>query len=135
MILFIIFCKHQILVLEEWAFDCFEIRNRLKEQFGTLGDYVKLKGGPQALKNAAYHIRVENIEDGIINGRSQWADNVRVEVNACRPLFCNEQFYPFRPDSTNTYVIFPYDIIEGEKGKYLSMNTAKDFLWQPSLFK
>jgi hypothetical protein len=100
---------------DEWAFDCFEIRNRLRELYGTLGDYVRLKGGPQALKNAAYHIRVENIENGVITGQSQWANDVQVEVDACRPLFCNEQFYPFRPDSTNTYVIFPYDIIEGEK--------------------
>jgi hypothetical protein len=28
---------------------------------------------------------------------------------------CNVKFYPFRPDTTDTYVIFPYDIIDGEK--------------------
>jgi len=100
---------------KEWAFDCFEIRNRLLTSHGDLGTYAKLKGGPQALKNAAYHIRVEAISNGVITGHSQWAQSIQIEVDACRPLFCNEQFYPFRPDSTNTYVIFPYDIIKGDK--------------------
>jgi type I restriction-modification system DNA methylase subunit len=99
---------------KEWAFDCFNIRNRLLAN-GKLGDYVKLKGGPQALKNAAYHIKAVNIQDGIITGSSQWADNIEIEVDACRPLFCNEHFYAFRPDTTATYVIFPYDIIDGQK--------------------
>lgn len=99
---------------KEWAFDCFAIRKRLAA-LGKLGDYAKLKGGPQALKNAAYHIRVDNITNGVITGSSQWVNNVEIEVDACRPLFCNEQFYPFRPDTTNTHVIFPYDIVRGVK--------------------
>jgi hypothetical protein len=99
---------------DEWAFDCFEIRNSLLEK-GKLGDYVNLKGGPQALKNAAYHIRLDEIIGNIIHGHSQWAERVEIEIEACRPLMCNEQFYPFRPDITKTYVIFPYDIIDGEK--------------------
>ncbi|TVZ51368.1 Eco57I restriction-modification methylase domain-containing protein [Dokdonia sp. Hel_I_53] len=82
---------------------------------GTFGNVVNVKVGLQALKNEAYHITATNVTDGIITGRSNWQDNITIEEGACRPLMCNVQFYPFRPDTTNTYVIFPYDIIDGEK--------------------
>lgn len=98
----------------EWAFDCFDIRSELLLN-GKFGDYVMIKGGPQALKNAAYHIKVKYFRDNIIIGSSQWVDNIEIEVDACRPLFCNENFYAFRPVNTNTYVIFPYDIEDGKK--------------------
>jgi len=98
----------------EWAFDCFDIRNKLLTN-GKFGDYVTIKGGPQALKNAAYHIKVKDLKDDIIIGNSQWLDNIEIEIDACRPLFCNENFYTFRPITTNTYVIFPYDIEDGKK--------------------
>lgn len=98
----------------EWAFDCFDIRNKLLLN-GKFGDYVTIKGGPQALKNAAYHIKVKDFRDDIIIGSSQWLDNIEIEIDACRPLFCNENFYAFRPITTNTYVIFPYDIEDGKK--------------------
>lgn len=100
-----------------WSFDdpqLIQIKLALS-QLGTFGSIVKVKVGLQALKNEAYHINASSISNGVITGHSNWVENVQVEEAACRPLMCNVQFYPFRPDTTNTYVIFPYDVIDGNK--------------------
>ena len=101
-----------------WSFDdpmLLDIKTRLTA-LGILGDIAKIKVGVQALKNEAYHVRVTNIQNGIITGRTNWNQNFRIEENACRPLMCNEHFYMFRPDTTQIYVIFPYDVTEeGER--------------------
>lgn len=100
-----------------WSFDdpmMIQIKLALS-QLGTFGDVLNVKVGLQALKNEAYHINAINVENGVISGYSNWQDQIRIEAEACRPLMCNVQFYPFRPDTTNTYVIFPYDVIDDTK--------------------
>ncbi|MFN8429785.1 MAG: N-6 DNA methylase [Spirosomataceae bacterium] len=100
-----------------WSFDDAELLQIKLDlsSLGTFGQIANVKVGLQALKNEAYHIQVDSIEKGIISGSTHWAFNIKVEEAACRPLMCNVQFYPFRPDTTATYVIFPYDIIDGKK--------------------
>lgn len=124
-----------------WSFDdnqVIEIRTRLLE-FGCLGDYAKVRVGIQVLWDKAYHIRPVSVRRGIISGKSHIEDDIEVELAACRPLICNENFYPYRREKADVYVIFPYDVVDGEvseipfatfkrrfplAGNYLSRNKA-----------
>jgi SAM-dependent methyltransferase len=99
-----------------WSFDNPEllaIKLKLLD-FGTFGDIANVKVGIQSLKNEAYHIRALAVEDGFIKGSSSWDADVKIEEESCRPLFCNEHFYMFRPDTSSTFVIFPYEVINGK---------------------
>jgi type I restriction-modification system DNA methylase subunit len=79
-------------------------------KLGCLGDVLDVKVGIQALWDKAYHVQNVKINnDGTITGDTKLMKNITIEMGACRPLICNEKFYPFRNDSTNTYVLFPYD--------------------------
>ena len=92
-----------------------ELRLRLSSELGTLSEVCHVKVGVQTLWNDAYQIKVNRIENGIIYGRSKIDDNVTVEVAACRPLLCNEGFYPLTKRDYTTYAIFPYVVTdEGE---------------------
>jgi len=125
-----------------WSFDdnqLIEIRTKLLEN-GCLSDYAKVKVGIQVLWDRAYHIRPTSVKKGIIKGKSHIEEDVELELAACRPLICNESFYPYRTDHADVFVIFPYDVVDGnvseitfsdfEKrfplaGKYLRKNKAK----------
>ena len=99
-----------------WSFDdpqLLNIKLRLSNS-GTFGQIAKVKVGIQSLKNEAYHIRVSEKDERYLMGHSNWSPEVKIEIEACRPLFCNEGFYPFRPDTTSTYVIFPYELVDEE---------------------
>lgn len=88
----------------------------LLKRHSKFGDFAAVRGGIQALWNRAYHINVSSLNDnGTLSGKTHIEDNIILEIDACRPLITNEGFYPFRDDTTQTYVIFPYDIIDGEK--------------------
>ncbi|HEY7159763.1 MAG TPA: N-6 DNA methylase, partial [Acidobacteriota bacterium] len=124
-----------------WSFDdnqLIEIRTRLL-QAGRLGDYAKVRVGIQVLWDKAYHIRPVSVRKGIIKGKSHIDDDIEIELAACRPLICNENFYPYRSEKADVFVIFPYDVVDGEvseisfatfkrrfplTGKYLSRNKA-----------
>lgn len=102
---------------DAWIFDSkeiFPIRLRLIEM-GAFGDFLKVKVGLQALWVRAYHVSVISENDGMLIGKTGIEDKVEIEREACRPIICNENFYPFRPDTADKYIIFPYDIIQGEK--------------------
>lgn len=98
-----------------WSFEdsqLIEIRTRLLE-LGCLGDFANVKVGIQVLWDRAYHIRPTSpvsIEDGIIKGKSNIEDDIEIELDACRPLICNEKFYPYRDDKADVYAIFPYEV-------------------------
>lgn len=99
-----------------WGFDdptLISIRTKLLS-LGKLGDIAKVKVGIQVLWDKAYHIEVSTIENGILKGKTHLEDSVQIEANACRPLICNENFYPYKSDNTKTYVIFPYEIVKGK---------------------
>lgn len=124
-----------------WSFDdnqLIEIRTRLL-QAGRLGDYAKVRVGIQVLWDKAYHIKPVSVRRGIIKGKSHIEDDIEIELAACRPLICNENFYPYRSEKADVFVIFPYEVVDGEvseisfaafrrrfplAGKYLSRNKA-----------
>lgn len=92
------------------------IRTKLLE-LGTLGDAAKVRVGIQALWDKAYHIKPISIQNGILTGSSHLESSFQIELDACRPLICNEHFYSYRSDNADAYVIFPYDVEEGEVDK------------------
>ena len=98
-----------------WSFDdsqLIEIKTRLLES-GCLGDYAKVRVGVQVLWDKAYHIRPISIENGIIRGKSHIEEDFEIELEACRPIICNENFYPYRKDDADIFIIFPYDVTDG----------------------
>ena len=101
-----------------WSFEISvlsELRLRLSETLGTLGEVCHVKVGVQTLWNDAYQIKVNRIANGIIYGHSVIDDDVVVEQAACRPLLCNEHFSPLTKREYTTYAIFPYAVTdEGE---------------------
>ncbi len=96
-----------------WNFedaDLLSIKTTLLDQHGKFGDFAKVKVGVQVLWDRAYHIKISSINnDGTLTGSTHLEENIRLEIDACRPLMVNERFYPFCEDGTSTYVIFPYD--------------------------
>lgn len=99
-----------------WSFDdakLIDIRTRLL-LMGCLGDYVNVKVGIQVLWDKAYHIRPLSIKDGILTGKSHIEKDIKIEIEACRPLICNEDFYPYKNADANVFVVFPYNVSDGE---------------------
>ena len=101
-----------------WNFDdadLLSIKTELLNKHGKFGDFAKVKVGIQVLWDRAYHLNVKEIKsDGTILCDSHLEKDFLIEIDACRPLLVNERFYPFCKDTTNTYVIFPYDVTEEE---------------------
>lgn len=99
---------------QPWVFDgaLNAITTKLLK-LGTLGSFAVIRVGIQVLWGKAYHIRPVLIENGVITGSSGICDTVRIEVDACRPLICNENFYAYRGDVADVYAIFPYKVIGG----------------------
>ena len=101
-----------------WNFEDTELsalRLRLSDSLGTLDQVCHVKVGLQVLWNDAYQIKVDRIVKGKIYGHSVIDDNVVVEVDACRPLLCNEHFAPLTKREYSTYALFPYSVTdEGE---------------------
>ncbi len=69
--------------------------------------------GVQVLWDRAYHLRPVRIKNGILTCNSHLEQNIELELGACRPLICNENFFSYRRDSADVYVLFPYDIDSG----------------------
>ncbi len=108
-----------------WSFDDLDliaIKIKLSE-LGSLGNYAKVKVGIQVLWDKAYHIRPISVENSIIKGKSHIDNNIEIELEACRSLICNEDFYPYRSDAADVFVIFPYDVA----GATVSEITFTDF--------
>ncbi|MCI1779254.1 MAG: SAM-dependent methyltransferase, partial [Bacteroidales bacterium] len=99
-----------------WNFDDAEllkIKTALLGRLGNFGAFAKVRVGIQALWDNAYHLTAKKInKDGTMLCDSHLENDFTIEIAACRPLLTNERFYPFCPDTTNTYVIFPYDVTE-----------------------
>ena len=115
-----------------WMFESPELLamlDELKKYNKPFGEYAKIRVGIQVLWTKAYHIKVLDIDDekGILKGKSGLDENIEIEIEACRPLVPNERFYSFRKDVYDTYAIFPYDIIDGEKEAILFDDFCKRF--------
>jgi len=105
-----------------WVFGSAQLsalRSSLLSKYGDLSDAVKFRVGIQALWDTAYQIIVRRVEGNYLIGDTGLEQNVRLEANACRALFINQGFYPFRSDETKTFVLFPYDVSDGQVDEIL----------------
>ena len=132
----------EVLSSSTWNFDepeLLKIRTKLLKR-GKSADFFDVHVGLQSLWDKAYHIRAIKVSKEIIVGKTHLEDEFEIELDACRPLICNERFITFRNDMPDVYVIFPYDVNgvnnvgisfdEFEKryplaGAYLTRNKAK----------
>lgn len=86
------------------------IRLSLAQRCPTIKDICNVKVGIQVLFDEAYHVLVDSIQDGIIYGHTAMDKEVKIEVDACRPLVCNEHFVSLSTLTYSTFAIFPYDV-------------------------
>ena len=126
------FVKPSYITKDSWVFDSPEIlamRDSLEDKNVPFGKFAKIRVGIQVLWVKAYHIKVVNIDEkkGIIKANNSLDKNIEIEKEACRSLVSNENFYSFRKDAVDTYIIFPYDIIDGEKQPILFNEFCKRF--------
>ena len=114
-----------------WNFDDADllgIKTNLLNRHGNFGGFANVRVGIQVLWDRAYHLTVKEIHDnGTMLCDSHLEKGFTIEIDACRPLLVNERFYPFCKDSTNTYVIFPYDVIDGKKVQVLFNDFANRY--------
>lgn len=112
-----------------WSFDDAELIAIKTKLFslGCLGDYATVKVGIQVLWDKAYHIRPISIEKGIIKGKSHIDAAIDIELEACRALICNEDFYSYRSGNADVFVIFPYDVMGGKPSKILFSDFKERF--------
>lgn len=102
-----------------WAFDqpdLMRLHRDLRGKFGALGDHagVEIIVGLQVLWGQAYQFRLVDMDEKLFFGEN--ADGRRYYLNTAtmRPMCRNRAFYPFRPDNADVWVIFPYEIENGE---------------------
>lgn len=99
-----------------WSFENHQtnaLRMRLANELGTLGTVCNIKVGVQALWDDAYHIVVDHTDNDYIYGSTALCENLQVERGACRLLLCNEQFVPLSLREDTTYILFPYEVEDG----------------------
>lgn len=99
-----------------WAFENYQtnaLRTRLANELGTLGEVCNIKVGVQVLWDGAFHIVVDHIDEDYIYGNTAICENLKVERGACRVLLCNERFVPLSVRKDTTYILFPYDVVDG----------------------
>lgn len=113
-----------------WSFENPEIsglRTVLTTRLSTIGKMCSVKVGIQVLWDKAYHIVVDRISDGVLYGHSGIDDSVAVELDACRPLVCNEHFQALSRISFSTYAIFPYEVSNGKSTPILFDDFCKKY--------
>ena len=104
------------------------IKAKLLHKFGNFGAFATVRVGIQVLWDNAYHIKVKHInKNGTLTGDTGLQKNITIEIDACRPLMINRQFYPFCKDKTDTYVIFPYQIENGKSTPILFDEFSKNY--------
>ena len=104
------------------------IKTNLLHKFGNFGAFATVRVGVQVLWDRAYHIKVKSINsNGTITGDTGVEKNITIEIDACRPLILNQRFYPFCKDETNTYMIFPYEIVDGKSNPILFEEFSKTY--------
>ena len=104
------------------------LKVKFLKKFGIFGEFAKVRVGIQVLWDKAYHIKVKRInEDGTITGDTGLENNITIEIDACRPLILNRKFYSFCEDKTDTFVIFPYEIINEKNSPILFKKFCKKY--------
>ena len=124
------FLKKDISVLSQntWNFtdndDLQNLITSLSSKFTTLGELKKhgicdIHGGIQVLRNDVYYINEAKIDEkeGTVSGVNRRKDKgaikeVKVELEACRPIIANKNFYKFKSITPTYYAIVPYTLEE-----------------------
>lgn len=99
-----------------WSFEDYQttaLRVRLANELGTLGEVCNIKVGVQVLWDDAFHIVVDHTDENYIYGSTVLCEKLQVEREACRVLLCNEHFVPLSIRENTTYILFPYDVADG----------------------
>lgn len=102
-----------------WSFDqpdLLEVHRELSKRHGTIGHHSELQisVGLQTLYGKLYQFEPVEVKPRIVIGKNGEGNIVTLEKAALRPLCRNRGFYPFRKDNADAWVIFPYDILEGQ---------------------
>jgi hypothetical protein len=102
-----------------WSFDqpdLLEVYRDLARRHRTIGDHGRLQisVGLQTLYGKLYQFEPIEVRARTVKGRNGMGDEVSLEKAALRPLCRNRGFYPFRADNADAWVIFPYDVAEGQ---------------------
>jgi hypothetical protein len=102
-----------------WSFDqpdLLEIHRELTRRHGTIGQRpdLQISVGLQTLYGKLYQFEPVEVKPRTIVGRNGEGEVVSLERGALRPLCRNRGFYPFRIDNADAWVIFPYEIAEGQ---------------------
>ena len=102
-----------------WSFDqpdLLEVYQELKHRHGTIGQHSELQisVGLQTLYGKLYQFEPVEVKPRTVIGKNGEGETITLEKAALRPLCRNRGFYPFRKDNADAWVIFPYDIIEGQ---------------------
>jgi hypothetical protein len=102
-----------------WSFDqpdLLEVHNDLVQRHGTIAQRSELQisVGLQTLYGKFYQFEPIEVRARTIVGRNGEGEEVSLEKSALRPLCRNRGFYPFRRDNADAWVIFPYEIKNGQ---------------------
>lgn len=109
-----------------WSFDqpdLLEVHHELEKRHGTIGQHniFQISVGLQTLWGKLYQLEPVEVKPRTIVGKNGMGEVVSLERAAMRPLCKNRGFYPFRIDNADAWVIFPYEIVNGE---------VKEILWK-----
>lgn len=121
--------NHASLTETPWNFENAKLnalRMRLTENLGTLKEICNVKVGVQVLWNDAFQIHVKSITNNKIHGYSAIDKNITIELEACKPLLCNEHFAPLTKREYTTYALFPYEVSDDGVVSELSMTEIKN---------
>ena len=102
-----------------WSFDqpdLLKVHQELKNLHGTIGQHSELQisVGLQTLYGKLYQFEPVEAKQRTIIGKNGEGEIITLEKAALRPLCRNRGFFPFRKDNADAWVIFPYDIIDGQ---------------------
>ena len=92
------------------------MHQELKKLHGTIGEHSELQisVGLQTLYGKLYQFEPIEVKPRTVIGKNGEGEVVILEKSALRPLCRNRGFYPFRKNNADAWVIFPYDIIDGQ---------------------
>ena len=118
----LIFCNNEFTICDSndlddtWSFDSNVLSKLIKEkktECGSLGQLrdngVYIKDGIQVLYKKIYHITHFTIDNNIIYGKNGLGEEVKIELDAVKPVIYNQNFYCCKKIKPSAYAIFPYE--------------------------
>jgi hypothetical protein len=107
-----------------WSFDqphLLEVHKDLARRHGTIGSRadIHISVGLQTLYGKIYQFDPVEVKSRTVIGVNGDGETITLEKSALRPLCRNRGFYPFRANNADAWVIFPYEIIDGQSHEIL----------------